>query len=252
MVEKILTCQYSLIPTDAIEPPYNELVKMLQTVAVEYDGELDPDVANFLISQGLEFWNTLLHWVTKLKWNSKCKIPGGQTHARSTKPWGELLYCSLELCIQCHAGVGYKAAGYPDAAVWFEKIWIDYVIADMAHKVALMFQLESDKTSWVADLSLVLRELKNDRNPYNQMREPHLHHLINCSLKLAGKSEEFRKRYWLPYVRAYAACVTQLKFNPSGYYKTVVVKEVQHLGRKITAVYEVGRTGKSLKRIYPI
>lgn len=239
------------IPLDKIESPYDKTVYLLQCLEVEIYGDFDPAVTYFLLQHCIDACDMMLHWVVKLKWDERHKIPGKQSYVRAVKPWGQLGYCLLELCIQCHAGMGYKVAGYPDAAIWFRYVWLDCVKTDIVRTMRLISQAKDDKTVRLAEMRQEARELRNDKNPYDPIQQPHLHHLIRCSLKLANLPN-FEKQYWKPYIRALTTCATKLAQNSNGYYQIPVIQVKQQKGKDFIGIYTHDGKGKGLKRIYPI
>lgn len=250
------------LPLNKITPPYDKLVLSLQVLNIEIIGTTDSDIVEILellMIPCLESWDTIRHWLIKLKWNTKHKIPGRRAHTQGTKPWG-LLFCHLlELCIQCHALVGYKRAGYPDASEWFKQIWLEYLKTDLEFAFVIDFlcpvifalNIEYNKTNQVAGMRQQLRKLKNYENPYNPTIQPHLHHLIECSRRLAESQDAdvFKKEYWNPYLHAFAVCVIQRERNPKGYYRTHIVRREQQDEKSFLCSYESLGKGKGLKLI---
>lgn len=237
------------IPLNKIESPYDKTIYLLQYLEVEICGDFDPDITYFLLWHCLDACDMMLHWVVKLKWDKKYKIPGKQSYVRAVKPWGQFSYCLLELCIQCHAGMGYKAAGYPDAAVWFRYVWLDCVKTDVVRTMRLILPVKDDKTVRLAEMRQEASVLRNDENPYDPIQQPHLHHLIKCSLKLA-RLPNFEKQYWKPYIRALTTCATQMHSNRNGYYQIPVIREEQRNGKIFRCVYRPRGSGKGLELTY--
>jgi hypothetical protein len=242
-----LTVELNLIPLDRVPPPYDGMITLLQLLQFEII-DIDPDVAGFLSKHTMEGWDTILHWVTKLKWKTNHRIPGRRAHVQGAKPWGQVFHRLLDLCIHCHPLASYKGLAYPDAVIWFGSIWLEYKVIDLVYTVALAFQVqEGDKTIWVNVLRQVVRQLRNAENPYCPILFPHLHCLIDYSLQLAGQSNDFRKQCWTPYLDALGNCATQLERNPNGYHQTTFVRREQQGEETFLCVYQTCGKGKGLK-----
>jgi hypothetical protein len=237
------------IPLDKVDSPYDRAIYLLQCLELELWVDFDPEISYVLLQDCFDARSTMLHWVVKLKWDEKHKIPGQQSYIRALKPWGQLGCCLLELCIQCHAGVGYKVAGYPDAAIWFRSVWLDCVRLDVIRTVRSMMQVKDDKTVRLAEIRHEAAKLKNDENPYDPTQQPHLYHLIKCSLHLAKKSN-FERQYWKPYIRALTTCATQMNKNQNGYYRVPIVRQEEQDGKIFLCIYRPLGRGKGLELIY--
>lgn len=240
------------VPIDKVEPLFKETVASLLDQTSEVYGTVDFDVVEFFFQHYFLVWQDItIHWVVKLKWSSKHKIPGGQAHARSAKPVGEMYFRLLELCIQCQGLMGHKATGYPDAADWFSEIWLDDTHSQLVGRVVLLLGVEGGrKDDYLAGLRQTVRALRDDQNPFDPEALPHLHRLVECAIRLAGSSDEFRKNYWKPYIYSLSGLATQLANNSNGYYRKVTVRLEQKKGKTFWCIYESPGRGKGLKLMY--
>ncbi len=230
--EKLLIPIYP-IPVDKVDPPFDEMISMLQKADIEVPGALD-EVTQFLVTHCLNVWETALHWVTKLKWNTKHEIPGGQEYVRALKPMGQALAHEMELCIRCHAGVGYKAAGYLDASHWFSELFMEHQRLDLDESLTVTDD-GGGKTAIIAGFRQnILAVLEEDQNPFDPAIEPHMHKLIDCSLRLVARSDVFRKKYWAPYKRSLRAWITQV--DQEGCYQLLMLRVV---GKKERAFLQI-------------
>lgn len=250
MTSKPITA-LSTIPLDKVPSPYDDMIVALQILSLKAVGVIDPEVLEFLCKRGNDIWDTVLHWVTKLKWNTKHKILGTRSRVQGTKPWGVMFYRLLDLCIQCHSLARYEGWEIPDGVTWFGCIWLECKKADFYHMVVRALQSqEIDKTFWVDELRQKVRKLRNGQNPYDATQFPCLHYLIDCSLRLAELSDDFRKHYWTPYLDAVGNCATQLERNPKGYHLTIIVRQEQQGEQTFWCVYQTCGKGKGLKLIF--
>jgi hypothetical protein len=208
MIEQKFQIPIYSISTEMVEPPFDEVISALQKAEIEIPGAID-DLTKFLITHCINRWDTVLHWVTKLKWNKKHKIPGGQESVRAAKPMGTVLFHELELCIQSHALLGYKKAGYLDASIWFGKLFMEHQRLELNNMLTVSTD-EGGKSAYLASFRRdILAALKEDRNPFDPVVEPHMYKLIECSLKLVDRSDIFREKYWEPYKRC--SCISEMK-----------------------------------------
>lgn len=236
------------IPTKGIDEPFAQVFSAIQTSTI-YGVKKLHEVEIFVVKNYINALDTALHWAAKLRWNTNHKIPGGQVHARAAKPLGVILACQIELCVQCHAGVGYEKAGYPDASIWFGDIYRESLQVGVTDLLVLT-KYEGGKKAGVLHLRRLIAVLENDENPFDLEVMPCLHHLIECSLALAKKSDLFRKKYWRPYIRSLKAWATQMDLNPRGCYQAQFGRIVQREGRSFFQVCRSLNRGKGLRVIF--
>ena len=239
------------IPTENVNPPFDEMIHQLQTLEIHAPPYLkvgEPEM--YVVRHCLDGWDTALHWAAKLKWSTNHKIPGGQKHSRAAKPMGIILACEIELCIQCHAGLGYKATGYNDASIWFGAVWEEHVKNNLNNLFKLTIHGSGKKGAVFNFRHNVLAVLKEDKNPFNPEDQPHMHHLIECSLNLAKRSDVFRKKYWVPYVRALTACATQVDHNPNGYYQVLTARLTPKMGKTFLQICKPVGKGKGERILF--
>lgn len=252
MTEKNLLPDFTIpicrIPTQSVDEPFAQIFNAIQTSTIHGTRKLH-EVEIFVLKNYINGLDTALHWAAKLRWNTNHKIPGGQVHARAAKPLGVILACEIELCVQCHAGVGYKKAGYPDASIWFGDIYKEVLQVGINDLLTLTTN-GGGKKAGVSHLRRLIAVLENDKNPFEPEVMPCIHHLIECSLYLAGKSDDFRRKYWSPYIRSLKILATQMDRNPQGYYQTLIGRIVKKEGELFFQVCRTLNRGKGLRVLY--
>jgi hypothetical protein len=166
-------------------------------------------------------WVFGLHYVFKLKWDSKHKIPVKLKPAsqRAFKLWGEYLYAVLEMCVECHAAT---AAGVPyaNAAEWFQKVALEMKTSDLK---AIYFAKKGLKRKTVDQQRGLLKALKNYENPGDPKTHPHTFALVEAAITLAERSDVFRKKYWKPFTTAAAQLLENIEASSS--WQTVFEKD---------------------------
>lgn len=245
LTEPDFTIPICKIPTERVDKPFAQIINAIQTSTIHGTRKLH-EVEKFVVKNYINASDTALHWAAKLRWDTNHKIPGGQVHACAAKPMGVILACEIELCIQCHAGIGYKKAGYLDASLWFRDIYRESLQVGVTDLLVLT-KYQGGKKARVLHLRRLIAVLENDKNPFDAEVMPCLHHLIECSLALEKKSDLFRKKYWLPYIRSLKAWATQMDLNPRGYYQAQFGRIVQREGRSFFQVCRTINRGKGLR-----
>lgn len=248
LTEPDFTIPICKIPTERVDRPFAQIINAIQTSTIHGTRKLH-EIEIFVVKNYVNASDTALHWAAKLRWDTKHKIPGGQVHARSAKPMGVILACEIELCVQCHAGVGYKTAGYLDASLWFGDIYRESLQVGVTDLLVLT-KHEGGKKAQVLYLRRLIAVLENDENPFDVKVMPCLHHLIECSIDLAKRSDLFRKKYWRPYIRSLKAWATQMDLNPRGYYQEQFGRVVQREGRSFFQVCRTINRGKGLRVMF--
>lgn len=237
------------IPTEKVDLPFAQVIRAIQNLEIYGPRKLN-EIEMFLMQHCVAGSDTILHWATKIKWNSSHKIPGGQAHVRATKPVGVIVAREIELCIQCHAGVGYKRAGHQDASIWFGELWRESLKINLNDLFTVTTNGGGKKAGVIGLRQDVLAALKGYRNPFDPSVRPQLHNLIECSIYLAERGENFRKQYWSPYIRSLSAWATQLDSNLNGYYQVLMGRVVRKKGRVFFQVCKPLGQGKGLRVLF--
>lgn len=157
-------------------------------------------------------WQMVAHWVFKLKWSSKHRLPAKRNEAKNWKPFGEMILATLELCIQCYAIKG-KELPYDNAYQWWSAIALE-------SKYSELMSATQGKDVLVNKMRKELAMLRYYKNPYNRKEGPHIFELISTATKLAERNTEsgvdldiFRKEYWSPFLGAYKRLVDAFRAN---------------------------------------
>ena len=144
-------------------------------------------------------YNLALHWVVKLKWDKRYKIPYPRKVAEIMKPFGNLLYRYAELCIQCH---GFLTPNpYPTSASWFGNLIRE-------SQVNTIFKPHSpSKTKTLKDRRQTINIIVDAGNPISKQDAPHEWQLIETSLKF-DRGTNFDKDFLKPFIQAYRGWLT--------------------------------------------
>jgi hypothetical protein len=171
-----------------------------------------------------------LHWVIKLEWDSRYKIPEKRVVIEATKPIGVWLQSILHLCEKAHSAsvLGGQATRYLNAANWFsaivQEIWafgIASFFAEILYPVADT-EIEQRQRAISRDKKrLEIRLLHNTCSRIKALEKPvryplaqfaqfqdldttdlALGDLLAKAIDLAERSDQFRKQTFTPCVRA--------------------------------------------------
>ncbi len=220
-----------LIPVSKAIPPWDTALNRLQREPFVLI--LAPTENQEINFQRVEtIWQVALHWVFKLKWYSKHKIPYNRRLVKVCKPYGELVFRCLELCIQCHAAYPVGSFPYGNASDWFEQLIREAQLYAFSH---------NDSPGKVQRLKERRRQydlLKEGKNPFSSKSLPHLHRLIAACLPLLS-SDRFDKDYWTPYLKAFSAWNTMFESKEWTTYCEQEGKSYIRMGQ-----------GKGLQRLY--
>ena len=193
-----------LIPASKAIPPWDEALEQLQREPfILISEQTEAQEINFIRVEIT--WQVTLHWVFKLKWCSKHKIPYSRGLTNACKPYGELIFCYLELCIQCHA-ISPIGSIYGNASDWFVKLVRETQLN------AFFCDTSPGKVKRLIERRKQFDLLKEGKNPFSRKFLPHLHRLIEACLPLL-KSDMFEEEYWTPFLRAFSAWNTMYESN---------------------------------------
>jgi hypothetical protein len=192
-----------LIPVGKAVPPWDAALDQLQRGSfIPIPVQTEAQKINFKRVEII--WQVTLHWVFKLKWFSKHKIPYSRKLTNVCKPFGELVFRYLELCIQCHAMKPIGSIPYGNASDWFVKL---------VRETQLNAFFSNDSPGKVQRLKERRKQLdllKEGENPFSSESYPHLHRLIEACRSLLI-SDQFENDYWKPFLKAYSAWITMFE-----------------------------------------
>lgn len=182
------------IESTKVEPPWGQELDLftkfsltaLTQAAATFGGEISGLQRAKLYHRAF-----ILHWLTRLKWDSSHKIPVPRGERDTYKPLGELYVAVLDLCMEVHLVAPNR---YSTAAEWFR-----YVLIEGA------FEGTNTNSGKDSDLKLLQhqnRMLSDLDNPIDQATHPHTWELINTSIQIANRSDLFRKLTYRSLVRA--------------------------------------------------
>jgi hypothetical protein len=146
------------------------------------------------------------HWDSKHKFPCRLKKPERQAIEIYGNYWWEL----LKMCEYLHSYQTFEKP-YLNAAGRFMFLVLEY------RNIKGNSDSDVTKTDLANLITKNLKQLRNYENPYDPDFEPHLARLIDASISFAGNSDQFKRRHWGPFLKAYAAWRDDLKGNSSWY-----------------------------------
>ncbi len=153
-----------------------------------------------------------LHQVYRRHWDSKHKFPCRleKLERQAIEIYGNYWWELLKMAERLHSHQDFGKP-YPNAASWFKHIVMEY------RGIKINSDENVSKTDLADLITKHLQHLRNYENPFDPDLEPHLVSLVNAAISLAEKSDQFKKRNWEPFLRAYTAWRDDLKTNSSWY-----------------------------------
>jgi hypothetical protein len=173
------------------------------------------DVMDKYLSLTEYSYQIVFHWVFKLKWASKHRIPGKRKVAEGWKPLGEVMAALLGLCERCYAIKGSKLP-YRNAYEW----WAAIVLESKYAGVVSALSSPGGKDSLTKAMWQEVGKLRAYENPYDPGKEPHIFALMAIAVDLAQKRKQpgadldvFRKECWKPLLDASTKWINTLRDN---------------------------------------
>lgn len=226
--------------TSHIPIPWDSIIAELLSRPLKFPHKpTEGEVA--LILMRVRAWEIALHWVIKLEWNTKHKIPAPLSIVRGYKPKGAFLRNILRLCERCHTmqeALPPGAVPYPHAAYWFGLVFWDLMLNEIGSTFTLQEQEEQEreeqerirqqiKLEQERNLDLELKKQKTFRKKETTLQERmvetmglQVHYknpltedsgmkatfcLFQAATALAQQSDVFRTGYWQPFLNSYKA-----------------------------------------------
>ena len=193
------------VPVQKLEPAWIDVFEVLQEPPTIGVGVAKEDLKNWKptpaqINDAIRLaitWNITLHWVVKLKWDSKHKIPYPAKVKRVIEPFGKLIYRYLELCIQCHSCLPLGQTRYENAAMWFWKIVRE------SQRNTIFRESNIGKTETLNQRRATVNAFVDLTNPIPKQDAPYEWDLIETAIKVVNLSDRFETEYWTPFIRDY-------------------------------------------------
>lgn len=136
-----------------------------------------------------------IHWVIKLRFNSKYKLPMKREVINYSKPFGVLYAEIFKGCERLHS---FTNGQYRNAAHWFGLIMIERRSEGLNRgtKAKTLEQMRNESG-----------KLGQFRNPFEQ-EYPHTYYYFQLLLSMSGKNDIFRKEVLEPIKKARKALAT--------------------------------------------
>ncbi|HEY9653664.1 MAG TPA: hypothetical protein V6C95_23585 [Coleofasciculaceae cyanobacterium] len=158
-----------------------------------------------------------LHWVIKLDWDKKHKIPTSKEVAITLKPLGEYLYQTFLLCSAVQARQNLlpsQLPNYDDASEWFMSIFVekiqslfsevfDPIISDHKEKPIITYD-GHEKRRIVRDILEYPRLVEKGIKPFKQTPDlSNLSTLLDAAILMAKESSQFKNNYLKPFTKSW-------------------------------------------------
>lgn len=218
------TPQTLLVPTKNIPIPWNQVIVKALTDNILFPRK--PSEGEFVAAYiRLYLWETALHWLIKSEWQRKHKIPVSRASANALKPKGKRLIWLFKLCERCHSFQQELDSGqvpYKHAAFWFYVIFAEIKASEINHvfnpQQKAPARREDKKEAALSAERKACQMLKEFRNPLasQALIYPGAFLLYDAAITLAGRSDAFFDDFFMPYVRAWSAEITQTDKPASG------------------------------------
>ncbi|MGB3642554.1 MAG: hypothetical protein WBA39_33980 [Rivularia sp. (in: cyanobacteria)] len=195
------------INSDIIKPPWDDALDSVQ--------QWHQNIAcNEAQKQHLQINEIIyiiaLHWLYRKKYQSKHKIPGKLKHRKACEPLGDFLHQLLNLCSEVHT---ISPFDYMNAGEWFKQIVFEMRYGDV--QAILSDEQEGGKTKYIDVVRGEISQLRSYKNPYDSSTSPHTYRLLESAIRIAERSDIFRKKHYSPLIKAYAAWARELRENPT-------------------------------------
>jgi hypothetical protein len=169
------------------------------------------------IERSVDVLNIGLHWVIKLDWDKKHKIPASREVAKTLQPLGEYLYQSFLLCSAVHTrqkALLWQLPSYTDASDWFMSIFVEKIKAIFSEMFDLIILDPNKKPIPTYDghekHRLVRETLEYPKcvekgvNPFRGNPDlSNLSTLLDAAIFMAKESPQFKPKYLRPFTTSW-------------------------------------------------
>ncbi len=158
----------------------------------------------------------ILHWLIKLRWNSKHKVPYATKGLKDAhKPFGEVYKGVATIIQDCHFRQFGYSRDYTHPVQWF---------AGILSENAIEGTFQGNKTEGIKHLQATTKKLRSYENPFDQEREPHTWKFAQTAIDSAQAHglDIFAKEQWRPFLAARSALAKHLD---NSYFLSIRCKE---------------------------
>ncbi len=146
----------------------------------------------------------ILHWLIKLRWNSKHRIPYHTKGLKDAhKPFGEI-YKSVSVIVQdIHFRQFGYSRDYTHPVEWFAGILSENVVEGA---------YQGNKSTGIKNLQATTKKLRSYENPFDPETEPHTWKFAQSAIDSAQSYglDIFAKELWRPFLIARSALAKHL------------------------------------------
>ncbi len=146
----------------------------------------------------------ILHWLIKLRWNSKHKVPYHTKGLKDAhKPFGEI-YKAASLIVQdCHFRQFGYSRDYTHPVEWFQGLLAENAIEG---------GYRGNKSEGIKNLQAQTKKLRSYENPFDYEKEPHTWKFVQSAIDSAQGYglDIFARELWRPFLAARSALAKHL------------------------------------------
>lgn len=220
---------------EKVPPPWDESLPPLLAGVLTLPSEIAARIPEEYLRRNADEIQAAIHWVIRLKWNSKHKVPGRRAFVTEVKPTGEWLKTLLNLCMEAQTllGLANRTVRFNDAAEWFTAIIQELlylgkqtVIVNLyppANPDAAMQKVQASpakKRSEIDLLNAACSGFKDLSRPTDGVGKLAFADLVSTAKLLAEENDLFRKQVYMPFcaaLRAMIAAMSGAKFASLGF-----------------------------------
>jgi hypothetical protein len=193
------------ISMESIAALINPEILQISPLAIPSEGQKQH------INLYLQQWQISLGWLIKLEFEDKFKIEGKRNLVNILKPQGEYLRHIFLLCEACHARqamVDDEALPYANAGEWFAAIYREKMGAGLdeiirPYPIPDKAITKDKKRDYIRILQNPCSAASKLENPFPIKYFPHHSRLIDTAINLCGKSKEFQRSRYKPFITAW-------------------------------------------------
>lgn len=202
--------EIALLPSEEIKPPWDAVADSVQhpfaTIYIA-DAALDAQVVHLEA-----FWILVAHWIYKKKYSSRHKLPVrlSSSFRVGLDAWADVVHQFFKLATVCHSFPSEKSSNYKNGAERFNNIVRELKNAQLK---GLFKAGPKSKKESVSKFRKLLKDLREDVNPFNLESEPHTFWLIEDAIRLERGMDGWSREHWKPFLKAWGAFIYDLDRN---------------------------------------
>lgn len=200
-------------------PPWDEAMVPLISCPVMLPIPKQPvEIRQFLELNTYTF-QTALHWMIRLSWNSKHPIPGDRMMKTATQKTGEWLKHVRLLCQQCHdfQRLGNVQTPYRDSTDWFKRIVMELFVGSFSIISDYPYPGEAEsgtsrktKRHGINSMNAVCSRVNAFEYPCAKSNMFAFSQLLTAAISMAESLDVFKQEYFRPFIKAWRAMISEI------------------------------------------